>query len=63
MAQRIIDFREANGPFRKVDELVAVRGIGLKSVEKLRPYVVVEGDTTLAVKVRSPRTAASKNDN
>lgn len=40
MAQRIIDWREANGPITSVDELLAVSGIGAKTVEALRPLVV-----------------------
>jgi competence protein ComEA len=55
MAERIIAFREANGPFRKVDELVAVKGIGDRSLEQLRPYLVIQGETTLKEKVRLPR--------
>lgn len=39
-AQRIIDFREQNGPFRSVDELDAVSGIGPKRLEQLRELVV-----------------------
>ncbi|HEV8250026.1 MAG TPA: helix-hairpin-helix domain-containing protein [Gaiellaceae bacterium] len=38
-AQRIIDFREQNGPFRSVDELDAVSGIGPKRLEELRGLV------------------------
>jgi competence protein ComEA len=38
-AQRIIDFREQNGPFRSVDELDAVSGIGPKRLEDLRDLV------------------------
>jgi len=41
LAQRIIDFREKNGPFGKVDDLLKVQGIGEKSLEKLRPYLTV----------------------
>ncbi|MBN9140108.1 MAG: ComEA family DNA-binding protein [Micrococcales bacterium] len=40
MAQRIVDWREANGPIRSVDDLLAVSGIGAKTVEALRPLVV-----------------------
>ncbi|MFT4029760.1 MAG: ComEA family DNA-binding protein [Protaetiibacter sp.] len=43
MAQRIIDWREANGPIRSVDDLLAVSGIGEKTVEALRPLVVQGG--------------------
>ena len=39
-AQRIIDFREQNGPFRSVDELDAVSGIGPKRMEQMRDLVV-----------------------
>jgi competence protein ComEA len=59
-AERIIDFRTANGPFKKVDELLAVRGIGEKSMANLRPYVVTDGKTTLTEKVRLPRSNGSK---
>ena len=40
-AQAIFDYREENGPFQSVDDLVNVYGIGEKTVEKLREYVVV----------------------
>lgn len=39
MAQRIIDWRETNGPLSSVDDLLAVSGIGTKTVEALRPLV------------------------
>ncbi len=41
MAQRILDWRAENGPFRQVDDLMKVKGIGEKSLEKIRPYVKV----------------------
>lgn len=40
MAQRIIDWRAANGPLKSVDDLLAVSGIGTKTVEALRPLVL-----------------------
>jgi competence protein ComEA len=39
LAQRIIAFREKNGAFQSVDDLVKVQGIGEKSLQKLRPYL------------------------
>ena len=56
LAGRIIEFREANGPFRTVDEIVAVKGIGESSFEKLEPYIVTSGATTLAEKVKLARS-------
>ncbi len=41
LAQRIIEYRQANGRFNSVDELLEVRGIGPKRLEQLRAYVVV----------------------
>lgn len=37
-AQDIISWREAHGPFRTVDELTEVSGIGPVILENLRPY-------------------------
>jgi competence protein ComEA len=41
LAERIVDFREKNGPFDQVGDLVKVRGIGEKSLAKLQPYLTV----------------------
>ena len=41
LAQRIIDFRQAHGPFQKIDDLEQVSGIGPKKLEKLKPYVFI----------------------
>lgn len=42
LAQRIIDDREARGPFASVDALARVRGVGPSLVAKIRDEVVVE---------------------
>ncbi|RMG86118.1 MAG: ComEA family DNA-binding protein, partial [Chloroflexi bacterium] len=39
MAQRIIDYREANGPFHSLEDLDNVRGIGPATLENLAPLV------------------------
>lgn len=36
-AQRIIEYREKNGPFKKIEDLMNVKGIGEKSFLKLKP--------------------------
>ena len=38
IAQRIIDYRAQHGPFRSVGDVVGVKGIGPKTLEKMRPY-------------------------
>ena len=53
LAQRIIDDRARNGPFRSVDDLARVKGIGPKMVRQLAPFVscrlAVEADCTANV--------------
>lgn len=41
LAQRIIAFREENGPFRLVQELTDVRGIGDSIYDGLKDYITV----------------------
>ncbi|MBL4697269.1 MAG: helix-hairpin-helix domain-containing protein [Phycisphaerales bacterium] len=41
LASRILKDREENGVYRTIDELKRVRGIGPKTVEKLRSLVIV----------------------
>ncbi len=38
-AKAIVRFRERSGPFRRVEDLLAIRGITKRKLEKLRPYV------------------------
>ena len=40
-AKRIIDLREKNGRFKRVEDLLAVRGISQKKLDAMRPYVMV----------------------
>ena len=41
LAQRIIDYRNAHGSFSSVDALIKVKGIGEKTLAKLKPYATV----------------------
>jgi competence protein ComEA len=43
LAMRIIDYREANGPFATVEDLQNVEGVGADTFEKLREQVTVGG--------------------
>ena len=47
MAENIIAYREANGPFADVDELIKVKGFWYTYIDQLKPYVRLEGENTL----------------
>lgn len=49
LARRIVEDREANGPFATVDDLRRVRGIGPKTLEKIRPTLMVGADAAASV--------------
>src|SRR5262245_4027588 len=40
-AQRILDYRQKNGNFKKPEDLMNVKGIGEKSFLKLKPFLTV----------------------
>ena len=40
-AKSIVEYREANGSFRSVEELEEVPGIGPKTLEKIKPFAGV----------------------
>jgi competence protein ComEA len=40
-AERIVEYRQKNGGFKKVEDLMNVRGVGEKSFLKLKPLITV----------------------
>ena len=42
IAQRIVDYREQNGPFKSIEEIKKVRGIGNKTFEKMKDTITVQ---------------------
>ena len=38
---RIVEYRQKNGPFKKIEELMNVRGVGEKNFLKLKPQITV----------------------
>jgi len=40
-AQRIVEYRQTHGPFQKVEDLLNIKGIGEKKLEKIKPLVEV----------------------
>jgi competence protein ComEA len=45
-AQSIVEYREKNGSFLHADELVKVKGIGLKTIDNNRDLIVLQDDNT-----------------
>ncbi len=43
IAQRIVDYREENGPFETVSELTMVSGIGISTLESLMELITIGG--------------------
>ena len=41
LAQRIIDYRRAHGPYKNIADLTKVSGIGRKKLEKMKPYATI----------------------
>jgi len=41
-AEKIVEFREKNGPFKQVEDLLKVQGIGPKTLEKNKDRITIE---------------------
>jgi len=41
-AERIVDFRAKNGPFKTVRELLLVKGIGQAKFDRIKEYIFIE---------------------
>ena len=52
VASRIVEFREQNGNFKQVADLMLVKGIGEKTFGLIEPYAAIAGETTLKAKVK-----------
>src|SRR5882724_170906 len=52
-ADKILQMRKSYGPFKSVDDLLAIRGIGPKRLEKMRKYLVA-GKSGAALPSRAP---------
>jgi len=62
VAQRIVDFRQENGRFQSLEDLMLVRGIGEKTFELIKPYITLDGQTSLKEKVRPPRESSQDDE-
>jgi competence protein ComEA len=41
LAERIVAYREKHGPFRRVEDLMVIKGMGFKKWKEIRPLVRV----------------------
>jgi competence protein ComEA len=53
LAERIVEHRKEHGAFKRIEDLMEVKGVGEKKFTSLKPYLTVSGPTTLVQKVSS----------
>lgn len=41
-AEKIVEYRQQNGPFKSIEEIMEVKGIGEKTFEKIKDKITVE---------------------
>lgn len=46
LARRIVSDRLENGPFKSIDDVQRVRGIGVKTLERIRPHLTLKSEMT-----------------
>ncbi len=46
-AEAIVNYRNSNGSFKHIDELVNVKGIGIRTVDMNREVITLKGETDL----------------
>ena len=42
IAKRIIKYREQHGPFKSIEELLEIKGIGQKKLKMIKPLVTLD---------------------
>jgi competence protein ComEA len=59
-AQRIVGMREKSGRFKRVEDLLAIRGISQKKLDAMRPYVTVSAPPASAPPAQKSAPPAKK---
>jgi len=49
-AEAIVDYRNANGKFKHIDEMINVKGIGIRTVDINREFILLENSELAASK-------------
>ena len=47
LATEVVNYRTNNGGFKTIDDIKKVSGVGDKKFEKIKDFVVLEGETTI----------------
>ena len=42
IAERIIEYRDKNGPFKNTEEITKIKGIGEKTFQKMKDLIAIE---------------------
>src|SRR6267143_1596482 len=58
-AEKILQMRKSYGAFKSVDDLLSIRGIGKKRLEKMRKYLVVSKSTAVNRTSRPPASVSA----
>ena len=58
-AQKILQMRKSYGPFKSVDDLLAIRGLGEKRLDKMRKYLTVGKTNSSKVDAPPAKPAAT----
>ncbi len=45
LSRRLVEYRESNGPFARIEDIVQVQGIGAKTFQRIKDYISVSSDT------------------
>ncbi len=59
-AEKILKMRKSYGPFKSVDDLRAIKGIGPKRLEKMRKYLTVGKSTSPTKSSASQKASPSQ---
>lgn len=46
-AEAVVEYRNTNGKFKTLDDLMKVKGIKQRTIDKIKDYIIFEGQTTL----------------
>ncbi|MFI5058799.1 MAG: ComEA family DNA-binding protein [Candidatus Acidiferrales bacterium] len=55
-AEKILQMRKSYGPFKSVDDLLAIKGIGKKRLDKMRKYLTVGKPPKAPPQANAPAT-------